>query len=241
MVISSRSNHREFRFQFHVFTDQTDRVFLFARDNPDLQITCHRINSLNWPEATLYRYKLISEVAESLTEDYLMHLDADMLFKQEFGRDLHPLDWENGIALVAHPGFWRPAGVGRVRFYFSNPKVFLTDLVSFLRVGGLGSWSQDLNSRAYVQRRSRREYVCGGVWMGSRHSFLDMVASLHDSVSNDEERGVMAVWHDESHLNKWASQNSHTTLTPRYCFDPGYPQLQNLKEIIRAVDKKLEI
>jgi hypothetical protein len=241
MVISSKSNHGQFGLHFHVFTDQIDRVNSFARDNPDLGITCHKIDSLKWPEATLYRYKLISEEAESLTEDYLMHLDADMLFKEEFGRDLRPLDWENGIALVAHPGFWRPAGFGRVRFYLSNPKIFLIDLVSYLKVGGLGSWSQDLSSLAYVERHNRREYVCGGVWMGSRLSFLDMVSSLHNSVSNDEERGVMAIWHDESHLNKWASKNLHTTLTPRYCFDPGYPQLRNLEEVIRAVDKNLEI
>ena len=241
MVISSRSKHGEFGFHFHVFTDQTGRVETFARDNPDLAITCHQINPLNWPEATLYRYKLISEAAQSLTEDYLMHLDADMLFKQEFGRELNPLDWENGIALVAHPGFWRPAGFGRPRFYFSNPKVFLIDLLSYLRVGGLGSWSRDLDSLAHVKRHKRREYVCGGVWMGSRRSFLDMVASLKNSVSRDEERGVMAVWHDESHLNKWASENLHTTLTPQYCFDPGYPQLRNLEEVIRAVDKNLEI
>ena len=241
MVISSRFKNGEFGFHFHVFTDQTERVSSFARDNPDMGITCHKINSLNWPEATLYRYKLISEEAGSFTEDYLMHLDADMLFKQQFGGDLRPQDWKNGIALVAHPGFWRPAGFGRLRFYSANPKVFLIDLVSYLKIGGLGSWSRDLSSLAYVERYKRREYVCGGVWMGSRRSFLDMVASLDNSVSKDEERAVMAIWHDESHLNKWASENLHTTLTPKYCFDPGYPQLRNLEEVIRAVDKNLEI
>lgn len=73
--------------------------------------------------------------------------------------------------------------------------------------------------------------------MGQNAKFKEMVSDLNDSVSRDELNGVMATWHDESHLNKWATTNAHSTLSPSYCYDPSYPHLWSLGEIIRAVDK----
>ena len=48
----------------------------------------------------------------------------------------------------------------------------------------------------------------------------------------------MAAWHDESHLNNWAANNTFIELGPAFCYEPTYPQLALINPIIMAVDKK---
>ena len=60
---------------------------------------------------------------------------------------------------------------------------------------------------------------------------------LAQKVSEDSSNGVMAKWHDESHLNKWSSQNQHEVLGPNFCFDTTYPQLIDLQPLILAIRK----
>jgi hypothetical protein len=104
--------------------------------------------------------------------------------------------------------------------------------------GGLGSWEQNPDSTAFVDRSERNNYVCGGTWIATREEFINMVQELDTQVAIDESRGVLATWHDESHLNKWASKNSHIILNPEFCYDASYPQLSKIIPVITAVDKK---
>jgi len=64
-----------------------------------------------WPFPTLKRYKYLVSASQSINSDYLMHLDADMVFVgpvKDADLDL-PLI-ENDIACVLHPGFYPLAG-----------------------------------------------------------------------------------------------------------------------------------
>ena len=88
-----------------------------------------------------------------------------------------------------------------------------------------------------MRRKDRRIYVCGGTWFGERDSFLKLVSELSQNVAADLEQNRIAVWHDESHLNWWASKNPHLTLTPEFCHVESYPQLEGLIATITAVDK----
>jgi hypothetical protein len=237
MVISFSESVSNHDLTFHVFTDQISRVQKFSDLNSNINVRVHKVEPLGWPSASLYRYRLISSISDLLGEDVLMHLDADMLVLRSFDSQFDPSTWEGGVSLVAHPGFWRPSGRAAVRFYRDNPRRIAADLSSKIRIGGLGAWCQNRNSEAYVPRKSRKVYVCGGTWMGMNREFKALSQTLAQSVSVDEIEGVMAEWHDESHLNKWAVMNRHSVLSPSYCFDPSYPQLADLEEIIRAVDK----
>jgi hypothetical protein len=105
------------------------------------------------------------------------------------------------------------------------------------RVGALGSWESSKASNAYVPRLKRKTYFCGGIWLGNKEVFLEFCELLKKRVNDDLERNIIAIWHDESHLNWWAANNPFTLQSPKYCFDPTYKQLSHLSEIIRAVDK----
>ena len=64
-----------------------------------------------------------------------------------------------------------------------------------------------------------------------------MIDQLSFNVQEDTNRGIMAIWHDESHLNQWAANNYHGDESPRLCFDETYSHLSSLDPIVHAVRK----
>lgn len=224
----------------HVFTNQLDVVKRVKTELKNVRVVGHEIPDYKWPEATLLRYQIFNEVAEELLEDILMHLDADMLINKSPVETIFENSTTGQVCLVSHPGYWRPkAFISRVNFYRKNLTFLFNDLRMTLKIGGLGSWETDKNSAAYVPRRDRRNYVCGGTWFGERSSFLNMVSELSHNVTADLNRNKVAIWHDESHLNSWSTRNSHFIVNPELCFVPSYPQLQGFTPIITAVDKEI--
>ena len=65
-----------------------------------------------------------------------------------------------------------------------------------------------------------------------------MINKLTQNVETDEKNGIMAIWHDESHLNKYINEIKGTKiniLNPGYC----YPENWNLpfKKKLLALQK----
>jgi hypothetical protein len=223
-------------YTLHVFTDKPDQIRQMAEAFPKITVKTYKIPAYGWPEATLFRYRLINENRNSIDQELIVHLDADMKVFTNFIEEL-PEHLDQGIGLVRHPGFYRPTGVGLIRYYLGNPKFFLIDLKMKWSYGGLGSWERDPKFLAFVPRNKRNHYVCGGTWLGVRDNFFGMVSILAALEIEDTERGLIPTWHDESILNKWSSENRTTLLDPSFCYEPKYRQLVELPEFIRAVDK----
>jgi hypothetical protein len=220
----------------HVFTDNHNSVEEFCA-SLSVKVVFHKISNLGWPEASLYRYDLIRQFKESIREDFIMHLDADMLIHEKIDFLNIKRDQKNGLTLVRHPGYFRPTGLRLVKLYLSHPLKFFKDAVTIMRLGGLGSWETRQQSLAYVPRSARGHYFCGGTWWGTRLKILELCEELAERIIQDEKNGLTAVWHDESHINWWASRNTVGVADPRYCFAEGYPQLLGIPRIIEAVRK----
>ena len=196
-----------------------------------------QIDAYSWPEATLLRYEVFTKFQAELQQDLLMHLDADMMIVDDVGADLDPTTWLSGLALVRHPGFRRPQGAQGLAFYARHPSRAVKDSVLRLGTGGIGTWERRQASRANVSRSNRHTYVCGGTWFGLRDPFLSMVNELAERTRADLDEGTIAVWHDESHLNWYASTHPTTVLGSEYCYAPGFPNLTDISPRIIAVDK----
>jgi Glycosyltransferase family 6 len=238
MINSMISNKQEStRIRIHILTDDPEFVRLNAPSHPSVGIMIHKIDSEPWPYPTLHRYKYINSIVDDLDTEYFMYLDADMKAHPGFDNNLKNLFETHEMNFVAHPGFWRD----KQNLIFTSDFIGLRrhagDLYRLLRFGGLGDWETRRKSTAFVPRKGRKLYICGGIWFGKVNRLRELVTTLETNVSTDSEAGLIAKWHDESHLNAWFVKNGGWVLSPEYCFDPTYPQLRHLRPLIEAVDK----
>ena len=226
---------------FFVFTEQIQKIEAFSKTLKNVKVIGFKVIPYSWPDATLLRYQIFSSQYSNMNADVLMHLDADMIFASNPWEKVRQLVANNQICLIRHPGFWRSNGLSRVSFYLRHPLTMYKDLRMKIGLGGIGSWETRPQSKAFVPRKLRRLYFCGGTWFGPRQAIGEMLEELSAQVLEDKKIEIIAKWHDESHLNKWAAQKSFNTFSPELCFDETYPQLKKLMPSITAVRKKDKI
>jgi histo-blood group ABO system transferase len=100
-----------------------------------------------------------------------------------------------------------------------------------------GSYDTNPESLAYVGDREGKHYYAGGFYGGSSDEFFRILEVNSSNIDNDLERGVIAVWHDESHWNRYCIDNKPTIiLSPSYCYPedwdlPFKPRLLALNKI----------
>ena len=237
MASADENTLQEDNVRFWIFTDQPDEATKYAKNLSNTLVEVFEISSLGWPEATILRYEIFLQEVYRTEVGIFVYLDADMLITENPWRAIRENLLQSEICLVEHPGYWRPKGMERIFCYFQNPRLLLSDFLLLVRYGALGKWEKSRNSTAHVPRHLRKKYYCGGIWFGYQNAITKLINQLSIDVELDRSRGVMAVWHDESHLNQWASNNSHTDESPRFCFDATYSHLDSLDPLVHAVRK----
>ena len=227
------------KVRIHLFTDQPEQARIWwLEQNTEIELKTYRIPNYVWPDATLLRYEIISKCAEFLTEDVLIYLDSDMLVDREFLSTLFPMQWRNGIALVKHPGFYHPRGAVGLIERLKNPYLYFQDLKFFKYLkNGMGAWETNPMSSAYVDRRNRSCYVHGAIWMGMNQEFKIMISLLEETSRGDRLKGIVPIWHDESHLNWYSATHSVTLLDPRYSWYSEYKFLRHLSPFVESMNK----
>lgn len=94
-----------------------------------------------------------------------------------------------------------------------------------------GTYETNPISTAYVSDKEGQFYFCGGFYGGSRDEFFKLTKKNMDNIKKDLLKGFIAIWHDESHLNRYFIDNKPTLiLPPSYCYpqDSGFPCEQKL-------------
>jgi hypothetical protein len=208
---------------FVLFTDQLIEVEKWAFKSNKINLKTIEIPAFGWPDATLKRYEIFSKHwNESICGQVVIYLDADTLLVNPILKsDMQSESWVNGVALVAHPGYF-------------NRNPILRMLIKFSRIG---PWETNKKSAAYLPFLKRENYVCGGVWMGKNQYLKSMVDELYVQVCKDSENKLIAKWHDETHLNKWKSLNHVSVRTPVWAFANGYRNLTGLRPFIEVLEK----
>ncbi len=146
-------------------------------DDPNVHVI-HQ-ESLPWPLTTLYRFKIFQKARGRLEGmDYLYFFNANMLFLEHVGEEILP-DSGNDLVFVQHPLMSRK------------------DVNEF-------SYERNPDSLAYIPHGEGLTYFMGGLNGGRSKSYLEMMDELERRISSDEEKGIIAIWHDESHLNRYA-------------------------------------
>jgi len=85
------------------------------------------------------------------------------------------------------------------------------------------------------------QYFAGGFNGGSKNGFLKMAKEIDKNIDIDFNNGVVAIWHDESHMNRYFINNPPTIiLSPSYC----YGELMNIpfeKKLLSLDKNNVEI
>lgn len=188
---------------------------ILPRTTSRVNMVWTKIEDYRWPYATLYRYKIFSNISEYLRKfTHLYYMDVDMNIIDEIGDEF----LVNGLLAIRHPGCYA--------------------------ADRWGSPNTDPISTAYLPISEQQHYYCGGVQGGLAEMYLKVAKQLAENIDIDEKNRVMAEWHDETHWNKAISQNMHmvTELSPAYCMPESVEArmswgLSEFKPKILALDK----
>lgn len=157
-----------------------------------------------FPKATLHRYHTFYNHASTLVGfDQVFYCDIDMRFVAPIeGKEI----WSDGITATLHPGFIFPRidPTGDYVFKFGTPE-------------------RRRESTAFISRSTLNDYFCGGFNGGDARAFLAMADTLRKNIDHDANNDITAVWHDESHLNRYLWDNKPANvLTPSFCYPEDY-------------------
>ena len=187
------------------------------------QIKVAKVEPYGWPEATLFRFKLMLEHWDIASNPFVGYLDADCLIRdtKRFlnGPDLSD---ESLIYFVAHPG------------YFKSPLWKRLAIASPVR----GVFETRKSSEAFVPFRRRfGTYVCGGHWFGGREPIRRMLEDLDYCVERDLQKDIVARFHDESHVNRFLQNAKVELLTPEWAYSPSHGSFRTDCPIVEVVEK----
>jgi len=153
-----------------------------------------------WPEPAMKKYNYIHSEKEHLSQyDYCYLFDADVDLVETVGDEVL-----KDLVGVLHP--WK-----------------------ILEDKSVYPYETRTESTAFVADENRSKYYAAAFVGGKSESFLKMSEVIASRVMTDEKKGITAVWHDESHLNKYFNENPPTDLSPAYMFpeeligNDGYP------------------
>lgn len=199
--------------EYFVFTDQEKVCY---EDNENVHIIFQK--DLGWPGNTLFRFKIFIGIEEQLNRfDYCFFMNANMLCNEMvMEKDFLPI--KEDILVVQHPGFYnKPC--------YKYP------------------YDRNKKSSAYMSYNQGDVYVCGGVNGGKTRSFMNLCHELSNNIDEDYEKGIVALWHDESQINKYIwLHSSYRVLTPAFCFPEGskipFPQTLIVREKSKYFDVK---
>ena len=161
-------------------------------------IKVSQIEHEDWPMPTLKRYNYFVKEKDYISKfDYCFYFDVDMGIVSSVGDEVL-----SDLVATMHP---------YQSFYPKEQRTY----------------DRNSKSLAYVPIGEEGElYYAGGFNGGSTKRFLEMAEVLADRVTKDLENGVIALWHDESQMNRYLIDNPPTlSLTPSYCF--AEEQMQN--------------
>jgi histo-blood group ABO system transferase len=84
--------------------------------------------------------------------------------------------------------------------------------------GNRGTYDTNPNSLACVYPYEGKHYFAGGFYGGTKDAFLKAIKTNIDRIDEDYAKGIIALWHDESHWNRYCIDNPPTViLSPAYC------------------------
>jgi hypothetical protein len=182
--------------EYFVFTDATN---FYQQQHPAVHTVYHE--KQGWPYDTLLRFQTFLKVKEQLLQfDYIYFFNANLkivktITPEEF---LPNNQTDDGLVAVLHPAFYNKS---RSKFTYEK---------------------KQKESLAYISKEEGTYYFQGSLNGGTQEAYLQLIETLHKNTQADLEKGIIAVWHDESHLNKYLVTKNPKRLSPAFSYPEGW-------------------
>ena len=109
-----------------------------------------------------------------------------------------------------------------MRFVSTVGEEIIGDLVATKHPGYFGrrgTPEENPLSTACVSQHEYMEYFAGGFNGGTSLEYLKMANVISKNIDKDYSNNIIAIWHDESHMNRYFIDNKPTKiLSPSYCY-----------------------
>ena len=177
-----------FEKHYFIFTDTCNDP-VFSGEN----ITTIYRERKGFPYDTLDRFEMFCSIKSELGKyDYVFFLNANVVCKDYVGQEILPDDSiESGLTCVRHP------------------------LIKTLDKN-IYPYERNKKSLAYIAYGIGDCYVQGAFFGGNTKAFIKMSETLANNIKTDLFNNIIAIWHDESHLNKYILFNKIKILGLEY-------------------------
>jgi len=192
---------------YFVFTDS-----LTLKNNGN--ITIINIPNQGFPLNSLNRYKYFSSIENELLQfDYIYYFNSNMIFVNYINEEIFPNEKEhNGILGVLHPGYVKKD----LKHYPYERNKYSTAFLKYNK------------SKTY-------NYFQGTINGGISSRFIELIKLLNNNIILDLKKNIVAIYHDESHYNKYLNSNKILILDETYCYPENFNKHENIK--ILLIDK----
>lgn len=187
------------------FLPQVEKKYYVFTDASDIQdtnnIKTYYTQSKGFPYDSLLRFDMFIRAEEDTKEcDYVFFFNSNMEFKKVVTPEMFlPTAEDNGLLGVLHPG----------HYYKHNP-------ISL-------PYEKRKRSTAYIKytKGETYHYFMGGVNGGTHEAFYRLSHVCSENIKKDLDRNCIAIYHDESHLNRYFHNKKIKILPPSFGFPEG--------------------
>lgn len=179
-----------FRVHYYLFTDQPEAV-PEVKMGENHSLTVRKVPSLDrWQDISMGRMKILEKlIANELMHEanYIFCLDVDTKFYGRWGSETL-----GRLVGVIHPWF------------FDYPRDSFT-------------YERRQESKAFIPSGEGDYYYTAAAFGGTLEEIHHLTKTCREQLNVDHENSIEAVWHEESHLNKYFLYNKPTKLlSPEY-------------------------
>lgn len=166
---------------------------------------------LDWPYITLKRFEILNKAREIISDhDWFVFIDADALVVDRIDEDEFFTD--KPLFGVHHPCHFL-----KMQPHTQSP----------------GAYEQNPKSEAYIDLSKGLPdvYWQGCLWGGQVPQVCAMIDELQARVDRDLKNDIVAVWHDESQINKYFYENQDQvhTFSSEFAYPEVFDQYCNFK------------
>ncbi|XP_017264122.1 N-acetyllactosaminide alpha-1,3-galactosyltransferase, partial [Kryptolebias marmoratus] len=186
---------------YYVFTDTPEKVPNIEL-GPQRRLKVIKVEKYTrWQDISMMRMKIISDTIESDIRHRCTHVFCFDV-DQVFTWRFGPEALGDSVALLHS-------------YYYRLPKKLFT-------------YDHNPKSKAYMETGDF--YYHAAVFGGTWKSVKALTDACYKGIMEDKENNVEALWHDESHLNKyfWLHKPSRI-LSPEYCWDTRIGYRRDIK------------